>query len=145
MNRLEQARIARAWGEMEPRDLGEWVETNIYANAGEYLHPEQGLKVLAEVAQYRGDLWLHVSVSSGWKVTSTSSTLHHPNDSLPTWEQLCAVKDVFIGRDREAIQKFPRAAEYVNDRQVLHLWHLIGRDLTPDFRKHSPELGRASI
>jgi hypothetical protein len=74
-----------------------WVETNIYANAGEYLHPEQGLKVLAEVAQYRGDLWLHVSVSSGMEGHEHVGTLHHPNDSLPTWEQLCAVKDVFIG------------------------------------------------
>ena len=65
--------------------------------------------------------WLHVCCSRP--------------DCVPAYNELRAVKDQFIGADREAIQKFPRAREHVNYAPyALHLWSNLDRDVTPDFR-----------
>jgi len=58
---------------------------------------------------FTAEKWLHVSVSR--------------TDRLPSWEDLKAVKDRFIGRDREAIQVIPRSRDFVNVHPFcLHLW-----------------------
>ena len=47
---------------------------------------------------------------------------------LPSWAELVEVKDLFIGRDVEAVQILPPAAEYVNlHRNCLHLWRRLDR------------------
>lgn len=68
-----------------------------------------------------GKRWIHVSCS-------------RPN-RLPTWQDVRRVKDVFIGKDRRAIQVLPPAAEYVNIHpHCLHLWSCLDGDGLPDFR-----------
>lgn len=68
-----------------------------------------------------GKRWIHVSCS-------------HPH-RLPSWTELRRVKDVFIGKDRKAIQVLPAASEYVNIHDhVLHLWACLDEDPLPDFR-----------
>lgn len=68
-----------------------------------------------------GRLWLHLSISHLRR--------------MPTWEELGEVKDVFIGRDRMAVQVFARAAEHCNEHpRCLHLWCCLDADPTPDFR-----------
>ncbi len=65
--------------------------------------------------------WVHLSIS-------------HP-DSLPTYEELCAAKDWFIGKDKKAIQVFAPSTEHYNHHKYcLHLWHCLDRDPLPDFR-----------
>jgi hypothetical protein len=81
-----------------------------------------GRTIVIASASVEGDgkRWLHVSVS-------------HANH-LPTWDTLRTVKDDFIGKDRKAVQIFPRASEYVNiNPNVLHLWHCLDGDVLPDF------------
>ena len=83
----------------------------------------RGLAVLLSVAR-EGDgfMWLHVSTSR--------------QDRTPSHDDLCAVKNQFIG-DRLAVQVFPPRSEYVNYHpHTLHLWsRLDGPRLVPDLRK----------
>lgn len=79
------------------------------------------LNVIASVAREQdGRLWIHVSVS-----------LRH---RLPTYGDLCRVKDLFIG-DRRTLHVFPKAAEHVNLAEVLHLWACWEEDGLPDFSR----------
>lgn len=59
-----------------------------------------GLAVLVGQFEYEGDRWLHVSCS-------------HKN-KLPKWKEFLEIKNIFVGKDKKAIQIFPKQAEYVN-------------------------------
>ena len=69
-----------------------------------------GLRVLLSVDRMDdGQRWLHVSLSRA--------------RSLPTWEDMKLVKDIFVGRNHEAVQVLPRDDDYVNLMPYcLHLW-----------------------
>lgn len=84
-----------------------------------------GLLVFASASvELDGKRWLHVSVSR--------------RSRLPSWEDLRAVKDAFIGRDRTALQVLPPAAKHVNiHAYCLHLWSCLDGDPTPDFTRGS--------
>lgn len=67
------------------------------------------LVILSGNREADGRRWLHASASYRTR--------------LPTWDDLRAVKDAFIGPDRYACQVFPPRDRYVNiGRFVLHLW-----------------------
>lgn len=67
-----------------------------------------------------GRHWLHVSVSK--------------QHSLPTYAELCRIKETFIGRDRKAIQIFAPRQEHVNIHPFcLHLFACLEGDPMPDF------------
>lgn len=71
--------------------------------------------------------WLHVSVSH--------------RDRIPSWDELRSIKDLFIGRDKKAIQVLPPESEYVNHcPRCLHLWCCLDGDGLPDFRRHGGTL-----
>lgn len=82
----------------------------------------QGLLVICSASwEADGKRWMHVSMSR--------------HSRLPTYEDMCMVKDAFIGRERMAVQVFARAAEHVNHAPLcLHLWSCLDGDPTPDFR-----------
>jgi hypothetical protein len=66
--------------------------------------------------------WRHVSFSR--------------RDRLPSWEDLREVKDIFIGKEKIAVQVLPRKSEYVNIAPyVLNIYHRLD-DISPlpDFR-----------
>jgi len=87
-----------------------------------YMHCRAPLKVMMTAKIERDERrWLHVSVSH--------------NDRIPDWRDLREVKDIFIGRERRALQVLPPEAEYVNIHpRVLHLWSCLDGDGLPDFR-----------
>lgn len=63
-----------------------------------------------------GEGWEHVSVSL-------------PN-RCPTWEEMCAIKDLFWDAEDCVVQYHPPKSEYVNCHlYCLHLWRPIGFDL----------------
>ncbi len=80
-----------------------------------------GLRVLMDVGmEYDGKRWLHVSLSRKGR--------------LPSYDDMCAVKNLFIGPDKMAIQVFVPSAQHVNIHPTcLHLWHCIDGDVLPDF------------
>ncbi len=67
---------------------------------------------------YNEDGYEHVSIS------------HGNTKVMPTWEQMCELKEVFFYPEEMAVQIHPRESEYVhgvgNRGNVLHLWRPIG-------------------
>lgn len=41
---------------------------------------------------------------------------------LPTWEEMCLIKDIFWDEEEMVVQIHPKKSEYVNLTEALHLW-----------------------
>lgn len=62
--------------------------------------------------------WDHVSVSLPGR------------KRCPTWDEMCAVRDLFFRPEAVVLEIHPRAADYVNDHPyVLHLWQWQGGEI----------------
>ncbi|MFA6664346.1 MAG: hypothetical protein WCS21_08550 [Lachnospiraceae bacterium] len=60
---------------------------------------------------YNEDGWEHVSIVPKKKFT------------MPSWEDMAALKEIFFGEEEEAYQIMPKHSEYVNiHERCLHLW-----------------------
>lgn len=80
-----------------------------------------GVRVIASWDFYGGQRWMHVSLSRQSK--------------LPSYADICRVKEEIIGKEKKAIQVHPPESEHVNIHPYcLHLWSPIGHDPLPDFR-----------
>ncbi len=67
------------------------------------------------------------SNGAGWEHVSVSPIR---KNYTPTWEDMCAIKDIFWSEDEAAIQIHPVKAEYVNNRpNCLHLWRCTYKDM----------------
>lgn len=88
---------------------------------GSRYESREGLRVIVSgMTELDGRHWLHASVSRRGR--------------LPSYDDLKAVKALFIGRERKAIQVFAADSEHVNLHPfVLHLWHCASGDVLPDF------------
>lgn len=97
------------------RELGS-IDIGVPARA--FTRRSDGLRVLASLEKHEDGLrWAHVSCSFP--------------DRLPSWDDLKAVKEAFLG-DVLAFQVLPPKAEYVNQHNwTLHLWHCRDRDPFP--------------
>jgi len=79
-----------------------------------------GLRVIATVENHFEDksVWLHISFSYA--------------NRLPSWQDLKSVKDLFIGRQRLAVQLLPHEEDYVNLHSfTLHLYTRLDGDTLP--------------
>ena len=47
---------------------------------------------------------------------------------LPTWNEMCFIKDMFWGEEEEVVQIHPRKSDYVNITDALHLWRPVNGD-----------------
>lgn len=64
------------------------------------------------------DGWEHVSVSPKHKY------------KIPTWDDMCVLKDIFFDDEDEVYQIHPKKSQYVNlSENCLHLWKPIGHEL----------------
>ena len=64
--------------------------------------------------------WEHVSVSPG----------SAQRKRCPTWDEMCAIKEMFFGEDERVMQLHPPKAEYVDQHpHCLHLWKPIGVEI----------------
>ena len=108
--------------------LPEWRMIQAMIDGVKLLNIITGMTVIASVAREQdGKRWFHVSCA-------------HP-ERMPTWNELLAVKDQIIGRDKTALQVIPPRAKHVNIHpNCLHLWHCIDGDVTPDFTQGSGSL-----
>ena len=120
MNRLKLFDMEPWQEDLLPRVLP--VDWQQVASAPVTYENGDGVRVLISARVERDQKrWLHVSLSR--------------RNRLPTWADLRIVKKVFVGRDRLAVQVFPRDADYVNIHPyVLHLWSCLDGDPVPDFR-----------
>ncbi len=66
-----------------------------------------------------GGLYDHVSIS--------------PTNRIPTWNELCKVKDMFFKDDEECYLVFPKKEQYVNlDKYCMHIWRDASEDIHPE-------------
>ncbi len=98
-----------------------WRELEYAQDARLYSNQITGLKVICSCSQeVDGHWWMHVSGSH--------------RDRQPSYKELREIKDMFVGKQRKAIQVFPKEEEYVNlAKFVLHLWSCLDHDPFPDF------------
>ena len=84
------------------------------------------------VWSFGGD-WEHVSVApfKSWYV--------------PSWHEMCRIKDLFFYPDEVAVQYHPAESEYVNFLEnCLHLWRPTAETLpVPPFWMVGPKTGKA--
>lgn len=81
-----------------------------------YVHPSLRLDCIAS----DGKEWEHVSVTV---VDSKRSP------RLPSWNEMCKVKDLFWDEEDVVVQFHPKKSEYVNNHNYcLHLWRKIGTE-----------------
>jgi hypothetical protein len=117
----EQERIVYAALAVFPKVLpANWRKLDSFANGGRWLSTG-GMCVMGEVEQVDGRLWIHVSVSR--------------TNRLPDWNDLRAVKNLFMGAERRAVQNLPPESEYYNYHPYcLHMYSPFGHEPIPDFR-----------
>ena len=76
---------------------------------------------------------------SGWKgsiICSTGAGWEHVSVSpykrriVPSWDDMCKLKDMFFHEDEAVIQIHPPKADYVNNLEnCLHLWRCTYKDM----------------
>ena len=67
------------------------------------------------------------STGAGWEHVSVSPYQHRVT---PSWDDMCAIKDMFWEDDEAVIQIHPPKAEYVNNmRNCLHLWRCTYKEM----------------
>jgi len=79
------------------------------------------------------DMSFIASWGGGWDHVSVSPL--KPN-KVPTWNQMCIIKDIFFNDTEAVIQIHPPKDQYVNNRKnCLHLWRANDKDmiLPPSF------------
>ena len=68
-----------------------------------------------------------VSDGGGWNHVSVSP---YKKSYTPTWEDMCAVKDICFRDDESVVQIHPPKSEYVNNMpNCLHLWQIKDREM----------------
>lgn len=67
------------------------------------------------------------STGAGWEHVSVSPYQHR---IIPSWDDMCRLKDMFWNDDEAVIQIHPAKAEYVNNMpNCLHLWRCTYKDM----------------
>ena len=62
------------------------------------------------------------SDQNGWEHVSVH-VVEDGTPEIPTWEEMCAIKNLFWEEDDTVVQYHPAQSEYVNTNpNVLHLW-----------------------
>lgn len=65
------------------------------------------------------------SNGGGWEHVSVSR-----QNRCPTWEEMCAIKDMFFEPEEVCVEYHPRHSEYVNNHPYcLHIWRPTGQEL----------------
>lgn len=68
--------------------------------------------------------WEHVSVSVIYR--NTNGKFSHP---MPTWEEMCMVKNAFWEPSECVVQFHPAEEDYVNIKEnCLHLWRCVNAE-----------------
>ena len=64
----------------------------------------------------------------GWEHVSVS-VVHKGQQRMPTWNEMCMVKDQFWDEEDVVMQFHPKKSEYVNNHEYcLHLWRKNGEN-----------------
>lgn len=76
-----------------------------------------------------GGKWFrcHASDGGGWEHVSVVPL---SGNNVPTWKEMCVIKDMFFEEDEAVMQLHPKKSDYVNIYpNCLHLWKPTGIEL----------------
>ena len=105
---------SRGWKLIENR-----VDGVMYQNRSDKL-----AAIVSVAKEADGKEWVHLSVSKPSRV--------------PTYDELCKMKELFLGDDLEAYQKFVARKDHINIMpNCLHLWACLEGPQLPDFSNGS--------
>lgn len=93
--------------------------------SGKYASTQaEGNNGLFKVYGPKGRLVVIASDGMGWEHVSVSPV---PQTRVPTWDEMCFVKNLFWDKEECVVQYHPPESEYVNFHPfVLHLWKPTG-------------------
>lgn len=60
----------------------------------------------------------------GWEHVSLSLY----RQKLPTWDEMCYIKNIFWDEEEEVVQIHPKKSKYVDLTEALHLWRPVNGD-----------------
>ena len=67
------------------------------------------------------------SYGAGWEHVSVSPLTHK---IMPSWDEMCIIKDIFWNDEEAVIQIHPPKSQYVNNmKNCLHLWRCSYKDM----------------
>lgn len=73
--------------------------------------------------------YIVASNGGGWEHVSVSPC-NRKRQTCPTWDEMCAIKDLFFDEEETVVQYHPPKSDYVNMHPYcLHLWRPIGREI----------------
>lgn len=110
-----------------------WMMINGAADGASFAMLNQsGAVILTVIASQKIEAdykrWIHISVAR--------------DDRLPSWDDVKMVKDLFIGKDKKAIQILPEEDKYVNiNPNCLHLFYCLDDDGLPEFSGFREDVG----
>ena len=86
-----------------------------------------GMSTRGEVGKGNGVFKVFVNGKSFFVIASNGGGWDHVSVSrknkMPTWDEMCAIKDMFFEPEEVAVQYHPKKSEYVNNHPYcLHLW-----------------------
>lgn len=85
------------------KKCGQWSSDESFGNNGAFMVDK--MRIIAS----DGEGWDHVSVSN--------------KNKIPTWKQMCQVKDLFWDDEDCILQFHPPKSDYINCHEfTLHLW-----------------------
>lgn len=106
------------------------------------------MKNLSYLDKYRESLWgnlgdsksgafnIYVNGKSFFVIASSDGGWEHVSVSpknqkrCPTWDEMCAIKDMFFEEEEAVMQLHPAKSEYVNIHPYcLHLWRPLEREI----------------
>ena len=90
-----------------------------YGNNGLFIF-DLNISSRAAVIASDGEGWEHVSIH----------VIDRGKDRLPTWTEMCRVKDLFWSPEDCVMQLHPAKSAYVNNHHyTLHLWRPVGKEI----------------
>lgn len=99
---------------------GQLKTTEAAGNNGAFTVAAKKPGVILHVIASDGEGWEHVSVHAE----------ENSKKRVPTWAEMCQIKDMFWDDSDVVMQLHPARSEYVNNhRHVLHLWRPIGAEI----------------
>lgn len=84
-----------------------------------------GFNGMIQMPLWRGSII--ASTGAGWEHVSVSPEKMR---TVPSWDDMCMIKDIFFKDDEAVIQIHPPKAEYINNvPNCLHLWRCTYKEM----------------
>lgn len=105
----------------------EWELRLCRAIGHDYTDQERNGCFLIPAKKFKAAYGVIACSAGGWDHISAQV---HRQERLPTWLEMCMLKEIFFHRHEVAIQYHPAEEDYINDHpRVLHIWRPLGLPL----------------